>query len=195
MRTINRLAVSSAVGLFTACGAQAADLPVKAKAVEYVKICSTYGAGFYYVPGTDTCVKIGGYSRQDATLNGNGPFESPSWVGNSGQANRLRNYYVLRARENINIDTRTATEYGLLRTYYEGTFQYTSGTDASSGVSLDMPRAFIQFAGFMFGRTVSQFDSPWSGYPGNFGSFVLGGYDDQTGINLAAYTADFGTAA
>ena len=37
-------------------GAHAADLPVKAKPVEYVKICSPYGAGFFYVPGTDTCI-------------------------------------------------------------------------------------------------------------------------------------------
>jgi hypothetical protein len=50
--------------------AQAADLPVKAKAVEYVKICSLYGAGFYYIPGTDTCIKIGGYLRADVTFNG-----------------------------------------------------------------------------------------------------------------------------
>ena len=42
-------------------GAQAADLPVKAKAVEYVRICSLYGAGFFYIPGTDTCIKLGGY--------------------------------------------------------------------------------------------------------------------------------------
>src|SRR5512138_3921354 len=25
-------------------------------AVEYMKICSLYGAGFFYIPGTDTCV-------------------------------------------------------------------------------------------------------------------------------------------
>lgn len=38
----------------------AADLPVgrKAPPVEYVKVCSLYGAGFYYIPGTDTCVRI-----------------------------------------------------------------------------------------------------------------------------------------
>jgi hypothetical protein len=27
-----------------------------AAAVEYVKICSLYGAGFFYIPGTDTCL-------------------------------------------------------------------------------------------------------------------------------------------
>ena len=51
-------------------GAQAADLPVKAKAVEYVRICSLYGAGFFYIPGTDTCIKLGGYLRADITFNG-----------------------------------------------------------------------------------------------------------------------------
>jgi len=48
---------------------QAADLPVKAKAVEYVRICSAYGAGFWYIPGTDTCMKIGGYFAPDVTFN------------------------------------------------------------------------------------------------------------------------------
>ena len=46
-------------------GAQAADLPVKAKPVEYVKICSLYGVGFYYIPGTDMCIKIGGWVRAE----------------------------------------------------------------------------------------------------------------------------------
>ena len=33
------------------------------KPVQYVKICSLYGAGFYYIPGTDTCLKVGGWVR------------------------------------------------------------------------------------------------------------------------------------
>ena len=47
-------------GFIALTSAQAADLPVKAKPVEYVKICSLYGVGFYYIPGTDMCLKIGG---------------------------------------------------------------------------------------------------------------------------------------
>jgi opacity protein-like surface antigen len=43
-----------------------------AKPVEYVKICSLYGAGFFYIPGTDTCIKLGGYLRADATQTGTG---------------------------------------------------------------------------------------------------------------------------
>jgi hypothetical protein len=56
---------------------QAADLPVKAKAVEYVRICSLYSAGFFYIPGTDTCIKLGGYLRVDTTFNG-GPHGQPA---------------------------------------------------------------------------------------------------------------------
>ena len=55
-------------GLVAVAGAQAADLPVKAKPVQYVKICTLYGAGFYYMPGTDTCMKIGGWVRSAVGL-------------------------------------------------------------------------------------------------------------------------------
>ena len=65
MKMVKSLILGSAAGLLAMSGAQAADLPVKAKAVEYVRICSLYGAGFFYIPGTDTCIKLGGYLRAD----------------------------------------------------------------------------------------------------------------------------------
>ena len=40
---IKSLILGSAAGLIAMSGAQAADLPVKAKAVEYVRICTLYG--------------------------------------------------------------------------------------------------------------------------------------------------------
>ncbi len=70
MKMVKSLILGSAAGLVAMSGAQAADLPVKAKAVEYVRICSLYGAGFFYIPGTDTCIKLGGYVRVDTTFNG-----------------------------------------------------------------------------------------------------------------------------
>jgi hypothetical protein len=57
------LLLGTAAGLAGVAGAQAADMPVKAAPVQYVKICSLYGDGFYYIPGTDTCLKLGGYLR------------------------------------------------------------------------------------------------------------------------------------
>jgi len=62
---VKSLLLGTAAGLMAVAGAQAAELPVKAAApaVQYVKICSLYGDGFYYIPNTDTCLKIGGYAR------------------------------------------------------------------------------------------------------------------------------------
>ena len=57
MKMVKSLLLGSAAGLVAVAGAQAADLPVKAKPVQYVKICSLYGVGFYYIPGTDMCIK------------------------------------------------------------------------------------------------------------------------------------------
>jgi hypothetical protein len=31
--------------------------PSRAQPVDFVKICSLYGAGFFYIPGTDTCTQ------------------------------------------------------------------------------------------------------------------------------------------
>ena len=66
------LLLGSAAGLVAVAGAQAADMPVKAAPVQYVKICSLYGDGFYYIPGTDTCLKLGGYLRVQAEYNAGG---------------------------------------------------------------------------------------------------------------------------
>src|SRR5260221_9863304 len=76
MGPVKRVLLGSAAGVFAVAGAQAADLAVKAKPVEYVKVCSLYGAGFWYVPGTDTCIKIGAYVKLQTAYNANqgGPF-------------------------------------------------------------------------------------------------------------------------
>jgi hypothetical protein len=228
MKLVKSLLLGSAAGLIAVGGAQAADLPVKAKAVEYVKICSLYGAGFYYIPGTDTCIKLGGYLRAEVALGSNSVFGAANGaVG--GDHNRLSNYYTIRSREDLNIDTRTATEYGVVRTFFDATFSWTTGsylgtgsatgataysstlalntsgatpalvggsinpTDGgTSGGSLGVYYAFIQFAGFTMGKAVSQMDAPWSNYPGNNFDGLVGGPGTVTGVNQFTYTADFG---
>jgi opacity protein-like surface antigen len=91
MKMVKSLILGSAAGLIAMSGAQAADLPVKAKAVEYVRICSLYGAGFYYIPGTDTCIKFGGYLRSDTVFGGAGDYNFRQGL-NAGSNNRLTNY-------------------------------------------------------------------------------------------------------
>src|SRR5947208_1783296 len=135
MKMVKSLILGSAAGLIAMSGAQAADLPVKAKAVEYVRICSLYGAGFYYMPGTDTCIKFGGYLRADNLL-GAGDYNfmsSTAQSGNQGSNNRLTNYWASRARLDFTIDTRTATEYGVVRTYADTVFTVDSGQLGATG--------------------------------------------------------------
>ena len=192
------LILGSAAGLIAMSGAQAADLPVKAKAVEYVRICSLYGAGYFFIPGTDTCIKLGGYLRIDTTFNGGGAHGQPAWNGNSGQQNCYRDSFISRSRMAFTIDTRTATEYGVVRTFGQADFQLTSpdGTAAFTGlpssVNIATQYMFIQFAGFTFGKSASAYATPWQGYPGNINASLLGGHNTDTGINNIQYTAEFG---
>jgi hypothetical protein len=212
VRAFRSLILVSAAGLAGAGAAQAADLPVKAKAVEYVKVCSLYGAGFFYIPGTDTCIKLGGYFRADTTFNG-GIHGQPAWSGDLGQRNRYADYFASRSRMALTIDTRTGTEYGVVRTFGQGNFQFGSlggSTLNPSSVNLTSPVGgvqlldtpgggyvaveylFIQFAGFTFGKSASAYATPWQGFPGNLSSFLLGGQNTDTGTNNIQYKAEFG---
>jgi len=220
MKLVKSLVLGSAAGLIAMSGAQAADLPVKAKAVEYVRICSLYGAGFYYIPGSDTCIKLGGYLRVDVTVNTNSD-NTGNTSGAGGANNRFTNAYTWRSREDLNVDTRTATEYGVVRTFFDATFTWTDDTYAGNGTAgtvyspvgpapfgiapnnanagavaagtVGVYYAFIQFAGFTIGKAISQFSAPWTNYPGN-SSFdgLVGGGGTVTGVNQFTYTADFG---
>ena len=57
---------------------------------------------------------------------------------------------------------------------------------------LGLYHAFIQFAGFTFGRTTSFFDAPWQSYPAGGPDTLPGGSNHVTGVNQVAYTAQFG---
>jgi hypothetical protein len=213
MKMIKSLVLGSAAAVVAMGGAQAADLPVKAKAVEYVRVCSLYGAGFWYIPGTDTCIKIGGYLRVDTTFNG-GIYGAPFWSGDGGQGNRFTDFINGRSRMALTVDTRTATEYGVVRTFAQGDFQFNNfgtsnptalgaapsalgGLNSSllnsvGGGYVAVEYVFLQFAGFTFGKSSSAYATPWNGYPGNNTSFLLGGEDSVTGVNNIQYTAQFG---
>ena len=81
MKMVKSLLLGSAAGVVAVAGAQAADLPVKAKPVQYVKICTLYGDGFYYIPGSDTCIRFSGYIRADYNWNGRAPHIQPGTNG------------------------------------------------------------------------------------------------------------------
>ncbi len=201
MKMVKSLLLGSVAGLAAVAGAQAADLPVKAKAVEYVKVCSAYGAGYYYIPGTDTCLKIDGYARLDAYVNAVGTFNpaissqagtyfNGPGAGSLGYPFRDSddNDYLTRARAVFGLDARTQTDYGTLRSYirFGMNWDTQSAAGSGSGIGFYFERAFIQFAGFTFGYTQSFFDT---GIDYAYTTLLAGSNQWTTAI---AYTAQFG---
>ena len=195
MKMVKSLLLGSAAGLVAVAGAQAADLPVKAKPVQYVKICSLYGVGFYYIPGTDMCIKIGGWVRAEYAYGDNG---SMTWGPFNGNVNtRNTSNSTFRARGYITADSRNQTEYGTVRGYIAvGLSENDHGGDVNASTAFSANRAFIQWAGFTFGRAQSFYDfysvpatSYWGAFPasdtGDPGWFVMG-YTAQFGNGFSA---------
>jgi hypothetical protein len=190
MTITKRLLLGSTAGLVAVSGAQAADLPVKAKPVEYVKICSLYGEGFYYIPGTDICLKIGGYVQADYGWNRAGSGQQ-HYTGANGAQDRTVNPYSSRHRAHFEFDSRTQTAYGTLRTFVT---VHIENRDLNS-VTVSPARAFIQWAGFTFGHTKSYTDVPGTPGADSFRSLFQNQNVSDTGANgtnQIAYTWDLG---
>jgi hypothetical protein len=192
MKMVKSLLLGTAAGLVAVAGAQAADMPVKAKPVQYVKICSLYGDGFYYIPGTDVCLKIGGYVRAEYSYGfssasmTNGPFSAAS-AGNYTTRTDGQDF-MMRTRAYVWEDSRQQTEYGTLRSYFQ--LGVNVDNPAVSSTSFNANRAFIQFAGFTIGLAQSFYDfysSPASSYWAPPSSDT-----GDPGWKVFAYTAQFG---
>src|SRR6185437_6429440 len=119
------LLLGSAAMMIAVPAAYAADAVVVAEPepMEYVRICDVYGAGFYYIPGTETCLKVGGYIRYDIRA-GNGGNRGLVDVtskrdtfeviqGERALADiRTHDTYYKRARAAMQLDARSETELG-----------------------------------------------------------------------------------
>ena len=124
---IRSLFLASAA-LVSAGGAFAADLPAKqaAPAADAVRACPAYGSGFFTLPGSETCLKLGGYMRYIGTYN------DPDKSAITAQ-------YAQSARFRLEVDARSNTEFGVLR-------GFSRMNDAS------LSRAFVQLGAFTAGR-------------------------------------------
>ncbi len=201
MKLLKSSLLGSAAAFAAVGAAHAADLPVKkAVPIEYVRVCGAYGAGFFYIPGTDTCLRLSGRARFEG-----GYMTSYSRQGSNGDTSGYQ------GRMRINLDARTQTAYGTLRAFvrldagsrtgYSGVG--TSGTQqrigqAFPGLGIDqfgraqqfvnVDKAFIQFAGMTAGRASSFFD--FYAHDFEFAGATLG--SDIASTNLLAYTATLG---
>jgi Porin subfamily len=207
MKLIKSLLLGSAAGLVAVAGAQAADLGIKKpSAVEYVKTCPTYGAGFFVVPGTTSCLKIVGRVRVDYLFaNDQSALRAVNGAAPALVLGRTKDKNVFRARAYLGFDHRTATEYGLLRTYVR---LYTERNNATSGFTGQTPStsittnsginieyAFIQFGGLTVGRVTPVFETGYNAHIMNAVSGGTGGFSGMSDIyyvNSIGYTANFG---
>jgi hypothetical protein len=166
---IKSLLLGSAAALVAVSGAKAADAVVVAEPepMEYVRVCDVYGTGFFYMPGTETCLKVSGYIRVD--IRGGDAFEN---ISNAGEET-----YNNRARFQLRVDARSETELGTLRSYAAINFNYQGGTeeeitgfDPDTGELITVDRydnndglgiehAYIELGGFRIGKTDSYFST------------------------------------
>ena len=189
MKMVKSLLLGSAAGFVAVVSAQAADMPVKAKPVQYVKICTLYGEGFYYIPGTDTCIQVGGYIRTDYGWGVRGA-RTPNYSGGSGGFNTINtNEYSTRHRFRLHVDTRTQTAYGTLRTL--GSVNLNNQDQDS--VTVDVTRALIQWAGFTFGHAQSYADQFDVGASWRFGQTQNHASTSANGINQLDYALTLGS--
>ncbi len=160
-----------------------------------MKICSLYGAGFYYIPGTDTCIKVGGWVRMQTAYGYAGNMTNGPMVANV--ANRSTTDFNTRNRGYITADARSQTEYGTLRAYIAVGLSGDNASNApvATASAFNANRAFIQFAGFTAGRSQSFYDfMNYAAVSYNGGMvWTPGGADTgDGGKSLLAYTAQLG---
>ena len=194
MKMVKSLLLGTAAGFVAVAAAQAADLesdkaPPKA---DYVKVCNLYGEGFYQIPGEgDICIRIGATARLD------GGSTRTETAARSSAAARIHatiastpESFLFQGRGTVWLDARQMTQYGVLKAYFSGGFDASTGTSTTG--SAFWKRGYIGFAGATVGKTQSFFDFLNGAF--SYGSYHLGGGSNtyDTGTLLAAYTAEFG---
>ena len=175
---IKSLLIGSAAALAAVSGAHAADAIVAAEPepLEYVRVCDAFGTGFFYIPGTETCLKFQGYVR----------FQTDFGRDKSGTSD-----WDSFTRAQFEVDTRTDTELGALRGFIGfrgnadgGTAGAVAGTgNTGSGVFVD--QAFIELGGLKVGKFYSWWDDGLSGETDELSSNAL--------FNSIRYTYDAGS--
>jgi opacity protein-like surface antigen len=137
---IKSLLLGSAAALAVVSGAQAADAIVAAEPepMEYVRVCDAFGTGYFYIPGTETCLKVGGYVRTQ--------IEYADDTDDLGPDNNWDTY----TRGYLTFAAKSDTEFGTLSGYIN------LQADTESDVFLD--GAWIEIAGFKVGYFYNWWD-------------------------------------
>jgi hypothetical protein len=172
---IKSLLLGSAAALVAVSGAHAADAIVAAEPepLEYVRICDAYGAGYFFIPGTETCLKIGGKVRTEG-----------KWYDAYSPDSHYGTLWHTRAE--LQLQTATDTEYGPLKTNTEIRWDWQEG----NATGTNLLHASISLGGFTVGKEDSQFNV-FTGYAGDvINDDVIG--DGPYELNQITYNYDAG---
>ena len=154
---IKSLLLGSAAALAVVSGAQAADAIIAAEPepMEYVRVCDAFGTGYFYIPGTETCLKVGGKVRYDMSV-------ADSYVAGSD------NGWDKLARAELYLDSASDTEFGALKTNIVARWDWRTDGYASSNdnTRARLIAANISLGGFVVGLADSQYSS-FLGYAGD----------------------------
>jgi len=176
---IKSLLLGSAAALVAVSGARAADAVVIAEPepVEYVRICDVYGTGYYYIPGTETCLKIGGRVRFDINA-------ADSYTPNSDDG------WFTRSRAEIYMDSASETEWGTLKTQAIFRFDFDGDYNDGQHTTTKLIAGNIQLGGLLLGLADSQFNV----FPGYLGDIINDDviYDGGYEVNQISYTFNSG---
>ncbi|WP_141104997.1 porin, partial [Rhizobium sp. R339] len=156
---IKSLLLGSAAALAVVSGAQAADAIVAAEPepVEYVRVCDAYGTGYFYIPGTETCLKIEGYIRFQVNV-GDRPGNSVDRPNDSD--------WDAVTRGQVQFTAKSDTEYGPLT----GVIVMQFNADNASDQEAHLDSAYLDVAGFRAGLFYSWWDDGLSGETDDIGS-------------------------
>ena len=207
MMRLSYLSTTTAALVFVAADAYAKP----SSPVEYVRICSTEGKGFFYIPGTDTCLRVGGRVRYSYQFTSGRAVTPNIFTGPFGGVNNFANgdRSSFQGLAFLNFDARSRTSHGTLRTFIRLITAYSSGPSLASGTNaragfaywgigqdtygraqtlIQLDKAFVQFAGFTAGRAGSFFDF----YAHDLEHIGATTSSDVASTNLLAYTGTFG---
>jgi hypothetical protein len=124
---LKSLLLGSAAVLVAVSGARAADaIVVEPEPVEYVRICDAYGKGWFYIPGTETCLKFDGDVRVQYGFT-EYHYEAPDETS----------LHEFNYRGRLNVRANNETEYGTLSSRIRFTASNSAGTGDCSTNSTD----------------------------------------------------------
>ncbi|MGK6312656.1 porin [Neorhizobium sp. DT-125] len=166
---IKSLLLGSAAALAAVSGAQAADAIVAAEPepLEYVRVCDAFGTGYFYIPGTETCLKIGGYVRFQADVGPDAYAVDTDSNGNGiidGASERGRSDWDTFVRAQLDVTAKSDTELGTLTSVASLRWEYGADTVfTSNSNTVYINEAYIQLGGFKVGRYYNPWDKGING--------------------------------